>query len=48
MSFHFPFPDKRRFVAWLRQHRPLAWVETLLPDYLGWAPDPPVIERLIR
>jgi hypothetical protein len=33
---------------WLRAHRPLAWTDALAPDYRAWAPDPPVIERLIR
>jgi hypothetical protein len=34
--------------SWLRAHRPLAWTDALAPDYRAWAPDPPVIERLIR
>ncbi len=33
---------------WLRARRPLAWTDALASDYGAWAPDPPVIERLIR
>jgi hypothetical protein len=37
-----------RLTSWLRLHKPMAWFERLLPDYLAWKPDPPVFERLIR
>jgi hypothetical protein len=45
---HHRFSSFATFRHWLHAHRPLAWVEALLPDYDAWSPDPPVIERLIR
>ncbi len=48
MKARLPFPSVSTLRHWLHAHRPLAWVEALLPDYDAWSPDPPVIERLIR
>lgn len=48
MNLSVNLPDRTKISAWLKAHRPLAWVESLTPDYGTWQPDPPVIERLIR
>jgi hypothetical protein len=28
----------QRFSAWCHAHRPLRWVETIVPDYSTWTP----------
>ncbi len=48
ITFKHLHSSPRRLRAWLRAHRPLAWVDALTPDYTRWSPDPPVMERLIR
>ena len=28
----------QKFATWLRAHRPLRWVETIVADYSTWSP----------
>jgi hypothetical protein len=28
----------QRISAWFHAHRPLRWVETIVPDYSAWTP----------
>jgi len=27
-----------RLAAWIHTHRPLRWVETIVPDFADWSP----------
>ena len=48
---HFLHPSNlwHHLSRWLREHRPLAWVERSCTVSLEkWRPDPPVMDRLIR
>ena len=40
--------QQQRLQQWLRDQRPLSWLDGLTSEFDSWKPDPPVWERLIR